>query len=185
MTRRSAISLVEVLIVMAIIAILMAITLPAMLGAKRKSKDITCVSNLKQLHLAVSLYRENWASDGTLGLPTIVPAFSEMTTKLGKEPCSAAPWGPFSLNFPYHLLAHASEPLFGQPSPMGGFEEYYAKHGENAIMIADLNHNPKDAPFMSTKYSFLAHSVTMSGSYKRFKRKGDFLAVTSSFWQDP
>ena len=55
-TQRDGFTLIELLVVIAIIAILAALILPVLAAAQRRSIDVKCISNCKQLLLGMNMY---------------------------------------------------------------------------------------------------------------------------------
>ena len=58
--QREAFTLVELLVVVAILAILAALLLPAMAGARGKAQAITCLNNVRQVELACLVYTDEF-----------------------------------------------------------------------------------------------------------------------------
>ena len=58
MKAKRAFTLIELLVVIAIIAILAALLLPSLNGGKASAKRVACVSNERQINLAVRLYAD-------------------------------------------------------------------------------------------------------------------------------
>ncbi len=65
-----AFTLIELLVVVSIIAVLAALLLPSLSKSKGRAQGINCVSNLKQLSLAWSLYTMTTAAIGAANWTT-------------------------------------------------------------------------------------------------------------------
>jgi prepilin-type N-terminal cleavage/methylation domain-containing protein len=61
--RRTGFTLIELLVVIAIIAVLAAILFPVFAKAREKARQITCLSNMKELGLASQMYLQDYGED--------------------------------------------------------------------------------------------------------------------------
>lgn len=160
--RLVAFSLVEVLTCVAILAVVAALSFPVFSIAKRRSQMTVSRSDLRQIWMALEMYRSDQGGGGesgaeaAQGLPP-VDVYSKMVKDLGLKPPLAGRWP--AVGWYYYLL----------PDPVAddALHIMWGKHlercGAGAVIAQDLNFSEVGPTDSSPYLSKIGIGVSLSG----------------------
>jgi prepilin-type N-terminal cleavage/methylation domain-containing protein/prepilin-type processing-associated H-X9-DG protein len=131
-------TLIELLVVIAIIAILAALLLPTLAIARRKAYQISCVSNLRQVGLAVNLYTDDF--EYFPGNP-------------------ARPSGLLSGQVPWYMAGSDAFLSYYICSYMGCHPPDATREYLNAFICPGTQHDAPDAADTETRHYFIIYPV--------------------------
>jgi prepilin-type N-terminal cleavage/methylation domain-containing protein len=175
MKNESGFSLVEVIVVVTIVVIVAAISYPVFTRAKEKSLESQSISNMRQLFIAIEIYRADYGgipygSMEAMGLP---PAPSEKwlgASVAALYPPKQPPGGYLYFPVPKNLDRRAPT-----------WEQYVREHTEATVLIADAGFNPLE-PKGASKYYYMNPDVekyvigmTVGGSIRKQRASGSLV----------
>lgn len=193
---RRAFSLVEVLVAVAIMAVVAALLFPVFSLAKRSAKEAAVVENLRQWHHAITLYRTQLDGDaqyGGLERLQIPDCRTWLGTTLGlgdhslRSPCGKHPHlplrGPFSARSdfaPPYKEMHLYYVACNNPASLAADSPIYR---ENLYLVADPNCSPGEWRIDSQYSKKRSFAVLLSGRIVRRERTG--IDRHPSFYAEP
>lgn len=122
--KRRAFTLIELLVVISIIAVLAAILFPVFARARENARRASCMSNMKQMGLAVMMYAQDYDEN--------YPLYRRATTEPPPIPVyKTGYWEWEHMIYPYTK----SEQVYRCPSGYGNTSPYNGEYGANYSLI--------------------------------------------------
>lgn len=176
---RKGITLIETLVCIAIIAILAGILTPVFARARYAAKIESSVSNLRQLHLATSLYRNDYGNgEGfTPAAKSLPPDLFVLTAKefqsVRVSPCGVHPDNSrntlakdyFSYTY-WHGIDNNDENRLD-------YANHTRKLGEDFVLFTDSDCNERTEPLWSAHFVHFGLGIRLNGQAFRARRLGD------------
>ena len=152
MTRRGF-TLIELLVVIAIIAILAAILFPVFARAREKARQSSCLSNVKQINLAVNMYVQDYDETMPLAIAGVPPTIFMTNELLDPYIKNTQVWDCPSEDGSVNLSALGKRNVsysfdVGTPMPSGSYRLFAAPAaGTYPCTLAQIT-NPATTPLM-------------------------------------
>jgi hypothetical protein len=165
---RKAFSMLEVLVVIAIIMIVCAIIFPVFSGAKDKAKEVVCINNMKQLYSAIELYNADYDAYPFKG-QTEEPFSTYLGHHVFQCPVADHYWSTWH---DYILNVARPDPLPGMQDQYIRWRECRDRRGPEFPVVLDMNHmTVKQGARTGVKFILLirADSSLSKVPYTRFR----------------
>jgi prepilin-type processing-associated H-X9-DG protein len=160
-------TLVELLVVVAIIALLIGLLLPAVQSVRESARRTACKSSLRQIGLAMQLYLDRKSGQGQKGRfpdAAVVPSqeLEFFTQQRPIKPSIVAAIGPFMDDNREGFRCPSDSAFFVRPQAyLGELEERLARIGRS---LADRPPEYKDVSYEGTSYEYPARRLTKTDS---------------------
>lgn len=190
--RNRGVTLVEILVVIGVILILMAITVPIMSSAKRSAKVTATMVRLRNQWVALSLYRSDYEGDGRygtspeMGLPKFQTRSMAVIDQTWPPPCGVHPdlWVSFWVRCFCGQDGMSEEELKAVlPKCRERIAEESNIYRENWILLIEDNCSDPEVKLKNDYQRKRAVGVFLSGQVKLRVGIGDHLKP--GWWANP
>ncbi len=172
-SKRRAITLVEILIVLSIIAVLSAIAYPVIVRAKRSARITRSVSNMRQIHAALMVYVSDMDDGGPVGLG--LPPSLLRLRKAGGLPVALFRTGGTA------FFGHSGEDVYTWMPPHVGpgietaldpWKSHVQRTQENPIIVVDETQNSRADFALRVFDPRFAVGIYYQGNVRRLTTRG-------------
>ncbi len=124
--RKKGFTLIELLVVIAIIAILAAMLLPVLAAAKRRAQRINCVSNLRQVNIAMRI----WEGDNGNAYPMAVSTSAGGSMEFLADQTTGGKYSPYGITNVYDDCSNEMSTTKIFVCPADSSRNYATNYGE-------------------------------------------------------
>ena len=166
--RASGFTLIESLVVISIIVLLFSLLLPVFQAAKWQVKKTRSMSNMRQIHIALMLYCEDYEGGGPDGLG--LPPSGATLMREESLPMSVFQTGGVPYIAPQYPAVFTWMPPAGPTAQeqLPSWLEHVERTGRNPIVLIDETFNHEYSPFV-THY---AHGIYLDGHIEKRWHRG-------------
>ncbi|MCH8273597.1 MAG: prepilin-type N-terminal cleavage/methylation domain-containing protein [Armatimonadetes bacterium] len=168
-------TLTELLVAVTIIAAAATMVWPLIRGARDSTRDVSCMDKLRQIHVAISLYRSDYDGEGiygnaySMGLPPSGTATLYLTERLSLEmiQCSGRPLPSGARN--------AFKRMYEVPDKdetVPPWADYCRLMQNESVLIVDLNHGDTARPAYSTYTTHRGIGLYLGGNIRVVVKQG-------------
>jgi prepilin-type processing-associated H-X9-DG protein len=163
-TRTKAFSIIELLVAIGIIALLMALLLPALAGARRQALSLQCQSNLRQIGMMLQIYANN--NNGWPSPVILSPTGKPVGRGILLPPDQRWPMYVFDLPIPPESVNDESEDPWPYTPP---------------ILRCPNEQDPGEAHTYLLNWDPIAHYAKEGKGHMAFERSSELIIMAEKF----
>lgn len=184
--KRAAFSILEILVVMAIIMILVGVMTPVFKQVKRRGQITASMSNLRQMHLALKIYQSDHAGDAVYGEPSAMGFPPGEYLVLNRFGTPLRMWGsPCGQNYRWSdKPAIIQYDFFPYEVPSHKIADIAARFEENLLTFRDLNCSDDYEDLRNPLEPHRGLGVLLSGQAVNRRMTGHIL-TDAAWWAEP